>query len=72
VISDEHREFSAGRREVFRRLKAPRHPVMPVTELISHKVIECPSKKRVTLEEKIIQEIREYSHEKMQIMHVKQ
>ncbi len=47
---------SSARREVFRRLKAPRNPVMPV----NHKVIMIRKKERITLEEKVIEEIKEY------------
>lgn len=51
---------SSARREVFRRLKAPRNPVMPVNH---HKVIVVIRKKeRITLEEKVMQELKDYQN----------
>jgi hypothetical protein len=50
---------SSARREVFRRLKAPRNPVMPVNH---HKVIVIRKKERITLEEKVMQEIKDYQN----------
>ena len=47
---------SSARREVFRRLKAPRNPVMPV----NHKVILIRKKEIITLEEKVVEEIKDY------------
>ena len=43
----------SSRREVFRRLKAPRNPVMPFNHNVSRK------KERITLEQKVMEEIRE-------------
>jgi hypothetical protein len=51
---------SSARREVFRRLKAPRNPVMPVNQ--HHKVIVIRNKERITLEEKVMQEIKDYQN----------